>query len=178
MRCKILDNPHNLCGKLAALTPLRQNLLLGLLGLLLIAFPLSSYMQQSRLIRQLESALHDKNQSLTHQQNLLAVLQQKSARQAPDNRLTTVLPAINRQVQHYLTEELQLLGSDWEFAPNPLLHLQLAGHFSDFNRFMTALLTADSQLNPVSLHIHRADQANPAASIRIDLLLRLHFAQD
>ncbi|WP_040976013.1 hypothetical protein [Necropsobacter massiliensis] len=176
MKDRVLNNPHNLFGKLAALTPLRQNLWLSLLGLLLIAFPLSGYVQQSRLLRQLEQELHDKNQQLTHQQNLFTVLQQQSVQQPLDQRLTAALPAINRQVRQLLPTELHLLVSDWEFSRNPLLHLQLEGHFADFNRFMTALLTANRQLNVVSLQINRVDNDQHTASIRIELLLRLHFA--
>ncbi len=176
MKNGVLNNPHNLFGKLAALTPLQQNLWLSLLGLFLIAFPLSGYIQQSRLLLQLEQALNDKNQQLTHQQNLLTALQQKSVQQALDPRLTAALPAINRQVRQFLPTDLRLLVSDWEFIRNPQLHLQLEGHFTDFNQFMTALLTANKQLNVVSLQINRADNDHHATSIRIDLLLRLHFA--
>lgn len=159
------------------LAPWKQRVALGFIGLLSLYLPAQhAWEQHSRMVRA-EQQWQETQEKLTHQQKILTALKEKSEKQLLTPALADKLPPINRQIQQ-LAHRLQIDQSQWDFHQNPLLRLQLQGHFNDLQAFLTALLKSNTALELVEWQVVQHSEANEIASIQSELLFQLHSTEN
>lgn len=169
----MLQNPHNLLGKWAHLSPLKQHLSLLAISLLGLAYPLWQTAQNWQQQLDLQQQLQQQRQSNQHQQQILHALQTRQKQQQLSPELARQVTPINQQIQQLLAHypALQLQNSQWQFAQRPLLKLQLQGYFLELQDFLLQLLRQIPQLHLSQWQIQQLNE-NEAVSIQTEILLQ------
>ena len=123
----------------------------GLTFLLLLSAvifrPVLDYIEGSSRFHEIESELAGKRSELLHQQKILTSLQQQSESRKLSPELAAQIMPLNKQIQRLAARNGLSQNLRWEMGLQPILHLQLTGHFEKTKTFLTALLANTSQLS-------------------------------
>ena len=135
----------------------------GLTFLLLLSAvifrPVLDYIEASTRFDETEYELAKKSSELLHQQKILTSLQQQSESRKLSPELAAQIIPLNKQIQRLaacngLSQHLR-----WEMGQQPILHLQLIGHFEKTKTFLTALLANTSQLSVSRLQFMKPEDS-------------------
>ena len=123
----------------------------GLTFLLLLSAvifrPVLDYIEGSSRLHEIENELAGKHSELLHQQKILTSLQQQSESRKLSPELASQIMPLNKQIQRLAARNGLSQNLRWEMGQQPILHLQLLGHFEKTKTFLTVLLANTSQLS-------------------------------
>ncbi|HHF2398118.1 TPA: competence protein C [Haemophilus influenzae] len=135
----------------------------GLTFLLLLSAvifrPLLDYIEASEHFAETEYELAKKSSELLHQQKILTSLQQQSESRKLSPELAAQIMPLNKQIQRLATSNGLSQHLRWEMGQQPILHLQLLGHFEKTKTFLTALLANTSQLSVSRLQFMKPEDS-------------------
>ena len=109
--------------------------------------PVLDYIEGSSRFYETERELAGKRSELLHQQKILTSLQQQSESRKLSPELVAQIIPLNKQIQRLAARYGLSQHLRWEMGQQPILHLQLTGHFEKTKTFLTALLANASQLS-------------------------------
>lgn len=131
---------------------------------------LFSFYKNYQQINQLEEQCIEQETLLAQQKQRLTNLQRRFEKKGFTPQLTQQIAILNETVQ-LLSQGMSIHSSEWSFQSEPYLRLQLQSNFTDFRRFLTALLT-QSKLDLLALELKQAEDIEQG-SILSDVILLL-----
>ena len=120
--------------------------------------PVFDYWEGRQRLNVVETELSEKRETLLHQKKILASLQQSESHKLSPELGAKIMP-LNKQIQRLAARNGLALNLRWEMGPQPLLHLQLTGHFIKTKAFLTALLTHSPQLSVGRLQFNKSEDS-------------------
>ena len=135
----------------------------GLTFLLLLSVvifrPVLDYIEGNSRFHEIENELAEKRSELLHQQKILTSLQQQSESRKLSPELAAQIMPLNKQIQRLAARNDLSQNLRWEMGQQPILHLQLLGHFEKTKTFLTALLANTSQLSVSQLQFMKPEDS-------------------
>ena len=169
---KWFENPKNYWGMWVNTTRWQKVFIaVSVIGLSCM-MPLVNGLQAINQVNIVEQDIQQQNAQLTHQQRLLTTLKQKSQHHLTPE-IARQLPKINQKIQE-ISEPLRIENTQWSFLAEPLITLEIYGHFTELCKFLTALLD-ETNLQVVQWDITQldAEERNAMQSIHSQIILQL-----
>lgn len=102
--------------------------------------PVLSLWETDSRLQTLQSETAQKQTDITHQKKILLSLQKQTEGQKLSPELGAKIMPLNKQIQRQAARFGLQQNLRWEMGAQPILHLQLSGHFNKTKAFLTALL--------------------------------------
>lgn len=139
--------------------PFYVHIVMFLLLLSAVIFrPVLDYWEGRARLLSLDANIEQKQTELTHQKKILLSLEKQTTGQQLSPELGAKIMPLNKRIQRQAARFGLQQSLRWEMGAQPILHLQLSGHFNKTKAFLTALL-ADAPLAVGRLQFSKADDS-------------------
>lgn len=155
------------------IAPWQQHALLAFCLLLACYLPLFDSIQITQQWQQLDTEQAELHSKLTHQQQILTSLKQRSEQALLTPELANQLLPLNQQIQQWSSKNLHIQHSHWEFHQTPLLRLTVQGRFKNLQQFLTALLQQNSHVALLNLQISKDNELESHGMLHSELQFKL-----
>lgn len=166
--------PNNWLGQFLQQSWLKRFIVMLGLSLLCVSYPSVLVLQRYQEVEQQAVQVRQLEESLQHQQRLLASLKQKQQQQLLTPQIAAKLANINRSLQQNLSAQ-QIRASQWRFEQSPILQLQLESSFTELLTFIYPFLSQHS-MALLTLDIEKAVEKN--RTLMIDGVFQLEYSQE
>lgn len=131
--------------------------------------PILNLWENHSRLQAIQQDLEQKQTALTQQKKILLSLQKQTEGQQLSPELGAKIMPLNKQIQRQAARFGVQQNLHWEMGAQPILHLQLSGHFNKTKAFLTALL-ANAPLSVNRLQFSKTEDS----PLQTEIIFQLH----